>query len=100
MEQVDPGVTGRKLPGARRRAKLIRSSTDPPAEVSAAPRRPGKKKLPTRAVAARYGVSTRSIERWELDRNLGFPKPQRIRKHKYWDEDTLEAWDAAQQAGG
>ena len=26
---------------------------------------------------------------------LGFPKPKRIRGRNYWDEDELDAWDAA-----
>jgi hypothetical protein len=52
------------------------------------------RRLPTRRVAERYNVSTRSIERWANDPNLGFPQPLVINKRKYWSEAELEQFDA------
>ena len=40
--------------------------------------------LPKRAVADRYGVCTRTVDRWEDDDGLGFPKSVEIRKRRYW----------------
>jgi hypothetical protein len=52
-------------------------------------------KLPTRAVCARYGVSDRTIARWERDAGLKFPQALIINKRKYFAEDELTAWDRA-----
>jgi predicted DNA-binding transcriptional regulator AlpA len=70
METINPGITGRRVPT--------------------------KRKLPTRAVMARYDVSDRTIDRWVADPSLGFPKPIRIKRRRYWDEDALDEFDAAQ----
>ena len=51
---------------------------------------------PTRKVAERYSTSTRTIERWEIDPTLNFPKPIKIKRRKYWYEDELDEFDAAQ----
>jgi DNA-binding transcriptional MerR regulator len=53
------------------------------------------RKLPTRYVRERYGVTTRTISRWERDPDLNFPKPDVINKRKYYDEDRLTDWDRA-----
>ena len=50
-------------------------------------------KLPTRLVSQRYGVSDRTIARWERDPHLNFPKALIINKRKYFPEDQLTAWD-------
>jgi hypothetical protein len=51
-------------------------------------------RLPTVKVAARYGVSMRSIERWVSDPEIGFPPPTVfIRGRKYWNLDVLEQYD-------
>jgi hypothetical protein len=50
-------------------------------------------RLPTRAVATRYGVSTRSIERWTASPDLGFPRPLIINGRKYWAEVELDDFD-------
>jgi predicted DNA-binding transcriptional regulator AlpA len=47
-------------------------------------------------VAERYSTSTRTIERWEIDPALNFPKPIKIKRRKYWYEDELDEFDAAQ----
>jgi predicted DNA-binding transcriptional regulator AlpA len=69
METVQPGVTGRRSPATR--------------------------KLPTRAVMSRYGVSDRTVDRWTADLNLKFPKPIRINRRRYWDEEELDQFDAS-----
>jgi hypothetical protein len=52
----------------------------------------GRKFIGTRAVAARYNVTTRSIERWMIVR--AFPEPHcRIRGRRYWDEAELDKLD-------
>lgn len=61
------------------------------------------RKLPMRAVCARYEVVSRSIERWLERSELGFPQPTYINKRRYWDAAELDAWDrrcAAQTASG
>jgi DNA-binding transcriptional MerR regulator len=52
--------------------------------------------LPQRHVAERYGVSTRTIIRWEQDPRLAFPPVVVIRKRRYYDAAALEAWDQDQ----
>lgn len=52
--------------------------------------------LPTRAVCRRYGVSDRTISRWERDPDLQFPQPVTINKRKYYDASALTAFDRAQ----
>jgi predicted DNA-binding transcriptional regulator AlpA len=73
MENLDPGVTNRR--------SLTRRS---------------RKLSPTRKVAERYSTSTRTIERWEIDPTLNFPKPIKIKRRKYWYENELDEFDAAQ----
>jgi hypothetical protein len=48
---------------------------------------------PRRKTAERYGRSTRTIERWEADEALGFPKSTVIRRRKYDHTDQLDNWD-------
>jgi DNA-binding transcriptional MerR regulator len=57
------------------------------------------RKLPTRAVRARYGVCDRTIARWERDEALKFPQPTVINGRKYYDENALTEWDRAQVRG-
>jgi hypothetical protein len=58
----------------------------------------GGRKLPTRQVCIRYGVSDRTVARWERDKTLGFPRPVIIRGRKFFDEDELTSFDRAQVA--
>jgi predicted DNA-binding transcriptional regulator AlpA len=51
--------------------------------------------LPTRQVCRRYNVSDRTINRWERDPDLGFPKPVVINNRKYFHECDLAAFDRA-----
>jgi hypothetical protein len=57
-------------------------------------------RLPRRKTAERYGVSVRSIERWEADLALGFPKSININGRRYDDIPELDAWDAKMAAVG
>jgi predicted DNA-binding transcriptional regulator AlpA len=70
VETIHSGLTGRRSPATR-----------------------SKKKLPTRAVMARYDVSDRTIDRWVANTLLGFPQPIRINRRRYWDESALDAFD-------
>jgi hypothetical protein len=56
------------------------------------------RRLPTRVVANRYHVSSRSIERWTADPRLGFPQPLIINRRKYWAENELDDFD--KRSGG
>jgi hypothetical protein len=53
------------------------------------------RKLPRRKTSERYGVSVRTIERWELDPDLNFPAATVINGRKYDDEEKLIDWDRA-----
>jgi hypothetical protein len=57
------------------------------------------RKLPTRLVCERYGVSSRTVARWELDPDLNFPQPTVINRRKYWDDLALTEWDRSQVRG-
>jgi len=50
-------------------------------------------RLPTGDVAARYSVTTRSIDRWRKDPELAFPQPIYINDRKYWSLADLEEWE-------
>jgi hypothetical protein len=52
-------------------------------------------KLTTRRVCLRYGVSDRTVARWERDPSLNFPQPLLVNGRKYFDEDELTRWDRA-----
>ena len=49
------------------------------------------RKLPIRALCARYSVSSKTIDRW-LETNI-LPLPLRINRYRYWDLDELEAFE-------
>jgi hypothetical protein len=50
-------------------------------------------RLPTGAVAARYGVTTRSVDRWWKNPDLNFPQPIIVNQRKYWALTDLEIWE-------
>ena len=54
--------------------------------------------LPGPQTARRYGVSNRTISRWEQDPNLGFPPPMIVNGHKFHPLDDLEAWEKSRAA--
>ena len=55
------------------------------------------KKLPTSAVAARYGKTAKTLDRWAEAGII--PKPTYICGYKYWDEAELDASDIARGQG-
>ena len=54
-----------------------------------------KRWLPRPTVArGRYNRHPKTLERWEADPNMGFPKSREIRGRYYYAEDELNAYDA------
>ncbi|WP_131113671.1 DNA-binding protein [Lichenihabitans psoromatis] len=49
--------------------------------------------LPRPQTARRYGVTERSIARWTLDPDLGFPQPMNINGRLFFAVEQLEAWE-------
>jgi len=52
-------------------------------------------RLTTSAVARRYSVTMRSIDRWAESPTLNFPKPLIINHRKYFSIAELERWECA-----
>jgi predicted DNA-binding transcriptional regulator AlpA len=50
-------------------------------------------KIGTTALAARFDVCTRSIDRWLDDPDLGFPQPIYINRRRFWDLAEIESWE-------
>jgi DNA-binding transcriptional MerR regulator len=51
-----------------------------------------KRLLPTRQVCLRYGVSSRTVRRWEIKKVI--PPPDLVvNERKYWRESTLDEND-------
>jgi predicted DNA-binding transcriptional regulator AlpA len=44
-------------------------------------------------VLARYQISEMTLWRWEHLPELGFPKPMRVGKRKFFKEEELTAWE-------
>ncbi len=51
------------------------------------------KLLSDRQVAIRYDVDPRTIQRWSVIPDLGFPPAIYIRRRKYREVAKLDAWD-------
>jgi len=51
------------------------------------------RRLPATAVAARYGVVPRSLDRWLARPELNFPRPDRVNRRRYWWLSQLQNWD-------
>lgn len=49
--------------------------------------------LTIEAVAARLGVSSRTIHRWT--KAGGFPRPNRVLGRNVWTTDSLNKWEEA-----
>ena len=49
--------------------------------------------LPTRLVLKRYGVTSRTLDRWLDSEPLGFPRPLVINRFRYFRESDLIAWE-------
>jgi hypothetical protein len=56
---------------------------------------PKERRLRARTEVARqrYGRHPKTLERWEADPALGFPKSRLIRKRHYYFEDELDDYD-------
>ena len=55
-------------------------------------------RLPTKLVAARYCVSTRTITRWRDDPTLDFPQPDVVNDRQYWWLSLLMRWERERAA--
>ena len=51
------------------------------------------RKQKRRVTCERYGVSVRTVKRWELNPDLNFPRPTIINGQYYDDPDRLADWD-------
>lgn len=51
--------------------------------------------LPSIRVQRRYDICSRTLNRWEERPELGFPKPVRINRRRYWRLADLQAWERA-----
>jgi hypothetical protein len=54
--------------------------------------------LPDPQVAKRYGVSQRTLPRWDRTPGLNFPPPFYINNRKYRDEGALDQFDREREA--
>jgi hypothetical protein len=54
--------------------------------------------LPDPRVAARYDVTPRTIDNWDRQPALNFPKPIRINRRKYRRLNELENWERERAA--
>jgi hypothetical protein len=55
-----------------------------------------KSYLTAAQVRQRYGnVSAMTLWRWLRDPQLGFPKPEPIRRRNYWKSEELDSWDVS-----
>ncbi|MCC3247431.1 DNA-binding protein [Methylocystis sp. WRRC1] len=52
----------------------------------------------TSALAKALGVSTRTVDRWWNDPNVGFPAPTIINRRKYFSAAEVRAWRARMAA--
>jgi predicted DNA-binding transcriptional regulator AlpA len=53
-------------------------------------------RLPARLVWTRFGVTSRTLDRWIGDDDLGFPRPMLINKRRYFLLGEIEAWERQQ----
>jgi len=52
-------------------------------------------------VRERYGgISDMTLWRWLRDKELGFPKPRRINRVRYWNDSELTEWEHAAWSPG
>ena len=67
----------------------------PPLEDDPPPSSEADCRLPAKAVARRYGVVVRTVDRWLDNPKLGFPKPEVVNNRRYWWLNKLCRWDRA-----
>jgi hypothetical protein len=51
------------------------------------------RRLPAVAVAQRYGVVVRTLDRWLDDPELNFPEPEVLNHRRYWWLSELREWE-------
>jgi predicted DNA-binding transcriptional regulator AlpA len=51
------------------------------------------RKVGIKELTERYGVASRTIDRWLADADLGFPQPLVINGRRYWDLGEIEQWE-------
>jgi predicted DNA-binding transcriptional regulator AlpA len=92
METIEPGVTGRRSRATTQRLPSGQTARGPPE-----PEGPKKKRklVGIRVLMDRYSSSDRTIDRWTIDPKLGFPKPIKIKRRRFWWEDELDEFDAS-----
>lgn len=57
------------------------------------------KRIPTldaNMVCARFGISERTLSRWQKDAALGFPEPTYLWGRRWWPESEIVNWDTRQ----
>jgi predicted DNA-binding transcriptional regulator AlpA len=54
--------------------------------------------IPAGQLRARYGISAMTVWRWLQDKPLGFPRPIRINRRRFWKLAELEQWEASRAA--
>lgn len=54
--------------------------------------------VPKRQLARELGSCTRTIDRYEDDPKLGFPKSVLINRRRFWRRTEIEAWKRARVA--
>ena len=54
--------------------------------------------MSTHLVGEYFCRGTRTIERWQRDPEMNFPKPMVIRKRKFWRRDEIRDWELRQLA--
>jgi hypothetical protein len=62
-------------------------------ESHAMKKKSGRRLLPDPKVCNRYGIHYSTLRNWDLDPKMEFPKPIRINKRKYRDEEELDQFD-------
>lgn len=58
----------------------------------------GGRLLPARRIWERYGVCSRTLDRWLGNAEIGFPRPIVLNSRRYWRQDDIEAWERRRAA--
>jgi hypothetical protein len=56
-------------------------------------------RLTARKTCERFGKSTRTLNRWLDDPDLGFPRPMRIKGRRYFSLAELKKWERRRTIG-
>ena len=58
------------------------------------------RKVGIKELAQRYGVVSRTIDRWLADPDMHFPKAFFINRRRYWDLGEIEQWERSHAVRG